>query len=58
MRKRSSVPLPRVAVLDDYQEAALSSADWSAVTSRADVTVSLSTSRTAMISQADWPPST
>jgi len=28
-----------VAILDDYQEVALSSADWSAVTSRADVTV-------------------
>ena len=28
-----------VAVLDDYQEAALSSADWSPVTVRADVTV-------------------
>lgn len=28
-----------VAILDDYQEVALSSADWSPVTSRADVTV-------------------
>jgi phosphoglycerate dehydrogenase-like enzyme len=31
--------LPRVAVLDDYQEVALSSADWSAIAGRADVTV-------------------
>ena len=31
--------LPRVAVLDDYQQVALTSADWSAVTSRAEVTV-------------------
>ena len=31
--------LPRVAVLDDYQEVALSSADWSAIVGRADVTV-------------------
>jgi phosphoglycerate dehydrogenase-like enzyme len=31
--------LPRVAVLDDYQEVALSSADWSAITGRVDVTV-------------------
>jgi phosphoglycerate dehydrogenase-like enzyme len=31
--------LPRVAVLDDYQEVALTSADWSAVTGRADVTI-------------------
>ena len=31
--------LPRVAVLDDYQQVALSSADWSAVTGRADITV-------------------
>lgn len=29
----------RVAVLDDYQNVALTSADWSAVTARADVTV-------------------
>ena len=29
----------RVAVLDDYQNVAMSMADWSAVTSRADVTV-------------------
>jgi phosphoglycerate dehydrogenase-like enzyme len=29
----------RVAVLDDYQNVALASADWSAVTERADVTV-------------------
>ena len=31
--------LPRVAVLDDYQEVALGSADWSAIVGRADVTV-------------------
>lgn len=31
--------LPRVAVLDDYQEVALTSADWSSVLGRADVTV-------------------
>src|SRR5450759_5212538 len=31
--------LPRVAVLDDYQEVALSSADWSAVAGRVDITV-------------------
>ena len=31
--------LPRVAVLDDYQEVALSSADWSAVAGRAEITV-------------------
>ena len=31
--------LPRVAVLDDYQEVALGSADWSALVGRADVTV-------------------
>lgn len=29
----------RIAVLDDYQNVALTSADWSAVTARADVTV-------------------
>lgn len=29
----------RVAVLDDYQNVALSMADWSPVTTRADVTV-------------------
>jgi phosphoglycerate dehydrogenase-like enzyme len=33
------MPLPRVAVLDDYQQAALRSADWGPVTSRAEVTV-------------------
>src|ERR1700683_1824201 len=33
------MPLPRVAVLDDYQEVALASADWSAITGRADITV-------------------
>ncbi|BBY27345.1 D-2-hydroxyacid dehydrogenase family protein [Mycolicibacterium sediminis] len=32
-------PRVRVAVLDDYQNVALTSADWSAVTARADVTV-------------------
>lgn len=31
--------LPRVAVLDDYQQAALTSADWSALRGRAEVTV-------------------
>jgi phosphoglycerate dehydrogenase-like enzyme len=31
--------LPRVAVLDDYQEVARSSADWSPVTGRIDLTV-------------------
>ena len=31
--------LPRVAVLDDYQQAALTSADWSPLAGRADVTV-------------------
>ena len=31
--------LPRVAVLDDYQQVALSSADWSPVTGRAEVSV-------------------
>jgi phosphoglycerate dehydrogenase-like enzyme len=31
--------LPRVAVLDDYQEVARSSADWSPVTGRVDLTV-------------------
>ena len=30
---------PRIAILDDYQNIALSSADWSSVTSRADITV-------------------
>jgi phosphoglycerate dehydrogenase-like enzyme len=29
----------QIAILDDYQNVALSSADWSAVTSRADITV-------------------
>jgi phosphoglycerate dehydrogenase-like enzyme len=33
------MPLPQVAVLDDYQHVALSSADWSAVTGRAEVSV-------------------
>jgi phosphoglycerate dehydrogenase-like enzyme len=33
------MPLPRVAILDDYQEVALASADWSAITGRADITV-------------------
>jgi phosphoglycerate dehydrogenase-like enzyme len=33
------MPLDRVAVLDDYQRVALSSADWGPVTSRAEVTV-------------------
>jgi phosphoglycerate dehydrogenase-like enzyme len=33
------MPLPQVAVLDDYQQVALSSADWSPVTGRAEVTV-------------------
>jgi phosphoglycerate dehydrogenase-like enzyme len=33
------MPLPRVAVLDDYQKVALASADWSAITGRADITV-------------------
>jgi phosphoglycerate dehydrogenase-like enzyme len=33
------MPLPRVAVLDDYQQVALSSADWSALTGRAEVSV-------------------
>ena len=33
------MPLPRVAVLDDYQEVALSSADWSAVAGRTEITV-------------------
>jgi phosphoglycerate dehydrogenase-like enzyme len=33
------MPLPQVAVLDDYQQVALSSADWSPVTGRAEVSV-------------------
>ena len=33
------MPLPRVAVLDDYQQAALASADWSPLAGRADVSV-------------------
>ena len=33
------MPLRRVAVLDDYQQVALRSADWGPVTSRAEVTV-------------------
>jgi phosphoglycerate dehydrogenase-like enzyme len=33
------MPLPQVAVLDDYQQVALSSAEWSPVTGRAEVTV-------------------
>ncbi|RKN37197.1 D-2-hydroxyacid dehydrogenase family protein [Streptomyces hoynatensis] len=33
------MPAPRIAVLDDYQEAALGSADWSPLEGRADVTV-------------------
>ncbi len=33
------MPLPRVAVLDDYQQAALTSADWSPLAGRAEVTV-------------------
>ncbi len=31
--------MPRIAVLDDYQGVALSSADWSAVQARAEVSV-------------------
>lgn len=30
---------PRIAILDDYQNIALSSADWSSITSRAHITV-------------------
>lgn len=30
---------PRIAILDDYQRVALTSADWSSISSRADVTV-------------------
>jgi phosphoglycerate dehydrogenase-like enzyme len=37
--ERSPITMVNVAILDDYQEVALSSADWSPVTSRADVTV-------------------
>ena len=33
------MPLPRVAVLDDYQQAALASTDWSPLAGRADVSV-------------------
>ncbi|HEY1318990.1 MAG TPA: D-2-hydroxyacid dehydrogenase family protein, partial [Streptosporangiaceae bacterium] len=33
------MPVPRVAVLDDYQEVALASADWSALDGRAEITV-------------------
>ena len=33
------MPLPRVAVLDDYQQVALTSADWSPLAGRAGVTV-------------------
>jgi phosphoglycerate dehydrogenase-like enzyme len=33
------MPLPQVAVLDDYQQVALSSADWSPLTGRAEVSV-------------------
>src|SRR5437870_10954507 len=33
------MPMTKIAVLDDYQGVALESADWSAVRSRADVTV-------------------
>lgn len=32
-------PLPRIAVLDDYQDVALKSADWSSLEGRADVVV-------------------
>ncbi|AQT81030.1 hydroxyacid dehydrogenase [Mycolicibacterium litorale] len=35
----TSVPRPQVAVLDDYQNVALEMADWSPVSSRADITV-------------------
>ena len=33
------MPVPRIAVLDDYQEAALDSADWSPLDGRAEITV-------------------
>jgi phosphoglycerate dehydrogenase-like enzyme len=33
------MPLPQIAVLDDYQQVALNSADWSPVTGRAEVSV-------------------
>ncbi|HZQ32068.1 MAG TPA: D-2-hydroxyacid dehydrogenase family protein, partial [Mycobacterium sp.] len=31
--------VPQVAILDDYQNVALEMADWTAVSSRADITV-------------------
>jgi phosphoglycerate dehydrogenase-like enzyme len=33
------MPAPRIAVLDDYQQVALSSADWSVLDGRAEITV-------------------
>ena len=47
----------RVAILDDYQNVALDLADWSAVASRADITVFL-TSPIPMHSSQDCCRST
>ena len=46
--------LPRVAVLDDYQEVALSSADWSALAGRAEITVFTDHLAAAVTLPAGW----
>ena len=47
-----------VAVLDDYQGVALSIADWSKVSDRANITVFQTTLRTRTLSQNAWRHST